>query len=275
MRSFAGLSWRWRGFLKCNGSCSSKSQNKYTNRDPRGSGCVGGSGAIPSWLMQDVLDSIRSIMAIGGWVMYPLLGLSVLSLTLSFERITFWMRMHARRRVNRLSRVSARLRRADLSEARALATADSSFYGRFIRAMLNDFEAGSQGAAIVAAGQEHAEAVRPAIERFSVILSTIITAAPMPGILGTVTGIIQSFHLLGGQETIADPASVAVGIAEALYTTAFGLVVALITLFPYSVFRAQADRAFSRIELLAAAFVEAGVSKGPASPNHRAHQPEA
>lgn len=219
--------------------------------------------------MQEFLDNIRSIMAIGGWVMYPLLGMSLLSLTLSFERITFWLRMHARRRINRLGRVSARLRRGDLSEAKAMAGVDSSFYGRFTSLMLEDFESGPHGTATAAAAQEHAEAIRPAIERFSVILSTIVTAAPMLGILGTVTGIIQSFHLFGGQETVTDPASVAGGIAEALYTTAFGLIVALLTLFPYVSFRAQADRAFGRIEALAAAFVEAGAMNGSASPGDR------
>jgi biopolymer transport protein ExbB len=88
------------------------------------------------------------------------------------------------------------------------------------------------------------------------VLSTIITAAPMLGILGTVVGIIQSFGLLGSVDTVADPSAVAGGIAQALYTTAFGLIVALVTLFPYAIFRSLADKAFARLETLAAIAVE-------------------
>ena len=83
-------------------------------------------------------------------------------------------------------------------------------------------------------------------------LSTIITAAPMLGILGTVTGIIQSFNLIGSQNVMTDPHLVSGGIAEALITTAAGLVVALLTLFPFMAFRAQVDRSLGRLEVLVA-----------------------
>ena len=83
-------------------------------------------------------------------------------------------------------------------------------------------------------------------------LSTIITAAPMLGILGTVLGIIASFQVLAEQTAVTDPARVSQGIAEALVTTAAGLLIAVVTLFPYNALRAQVDRTLSRIESLAA-----------------------
>ena len=89
-----------------------------------------------------------------------------------------------------------------------------------------------------------------------VSLSTIITAAPLLGILGTVIGIIRSFRLLvggPGEGGLTDPSAVSMGIAEALLTTALGLVVALITLFPYMIFKAQAERALGRVESIIAA----------------------
>ncbi len=99
----------------------------------------------------------------------------------------------------------------------------------------------------------HIESLRPSIERFAPTLGTIIAAAPLLGILGTVTGIIQSFDLLGEASTVSDPTVVAGGIAEALYTTAFGLCIALITLFPHVYFKSRADRALGRLEILAGA----------------------
>ena len=100
---------------------------------------------------------------------------------------------------------------------------------------------------------EVVEAQRPRLDRFMVSLSTIVTAAPLLGILGTVIGIIQSFRLLGEQTTLTDPRDVSAGIAAALLTTALGLLVALITLFPYMIFRSHVDRALGRLESVIAA----------------------
>jgi len=74
-----------------------------------------------------------------------------------------------------------------------------------------------------------------------------------------VIGIIQSFGLLGASvdaAAAADPTAVATGIAQALYTTAFGLAIALLTIFPYAVFRAFADQAFARLETFTAVAVD-------------------
>ena len=79
----------------------------------------------------------------------------------------------------------------------------------------------------------------------------------MLGILGTVLGIIASFELLSAQNASTDPQSVSQGIAESLLTTAAGLVVAVVTLFPYNALRAQVDRTLSRLESLAAAALHA------------------
>jgi len=100
------------------------------------------------------------------------------------------------------------------------------------------------------------ESLRPVIERFAPTLGTIIAAAPLLGILGTVTGIIQSFDLLGEAASVSDPTIVAGGIAEALYTTAFGLSIALVTLFPHVYFKSRADRALGRLETLAGALLD-------------------
>ena len=67
------------------------------------------------------------------------------------------------------------------------------------------------------------------------IVSTIITAEPMLGILGTVTGIIQTFNQLNGADGVVNPMAATAGIGEALITTAGGLIAALILLFPYNV----------------------------------------
>lgn len=74
------------------------------------------------------------------------------------------------------------------------------------------------------------------------LVSTIITAEPMLGILGTVTGIMQTFGALNGPGgATANPLAATAGIGEALITTAAGLIASLILLFPYNVLDARVD----------------------------------
>ena len=73
------------------------------------------------------------------------------------------------------------------------------------------------------------------------VVSTIITAEPMLGILGTVTGIIQTFSQLQGADGVANPLSATAGIGEALITTAGGLIASLILLFPYNILADKVD----------------------------------
>ena len=73
------------------------------------------------------------------------------------------------------------------------------------------------------------------------VVSTIITAEPMLGILGTVTGIMQTFGALNGADGVANPMAATAGIGEALITTAAGLVASLVLLFPYNWLDAQVE----------------------------------
>ena len=72
-------------------------------------------------------------------------------------------------------------------------------------------------------------------------VSTIITAEPLLGILGTVTGIMQTFGALNATGGTANPMAATAGIGEALITTAAGLVASLILLFPYNLLAEKAD----------------------------------
>ena len=73
------------------------------------------------------------------------------------------------------------------------------------------------------------------------VVSTIITAEPMLGILGTVTGIMQTFGALNASGETVNPMAATAGIGEALITTAAGLVASLVLLFPYNILAEKAD----------------------------------
>ncbi len=196
-------------------------------------------------------ETAREIFEQGGWVMWPLLLFSVVSVALSLERSFFWMSTHRPGRGNWLDRLADRLRVGDWPAAQAITAKDRSIYGRVTAKLL---DRSPTEATLI----ELIELERPKIERFALGLSTIITAAPLIGILGTVLGIIESFQLLGGNGggPISDPTLVAGGIAKALVTTAFGLIVSAFTLFPYAMLRANASRSIGRLEALGAAAIQ-------------------
>jgi biopolymer transport protein ExbB len=85
------------------------------------------------------------------------------------------------------------------------------------------------------------------LERFLNTLGTIAGIAPLLGLLGTVTGIIKAFNAIN-QGGVGDPRALSGGIAEALITTAAGLIVAIPALFAYRYLRGKVDRIVVEME---------------------------
>lgn len=206
----------------------------------------------------DPLDTAIDLFQRGGPIMWPLLALSLVSIALSIERAWFWFRVQGPGTARWLDDAATALRAGDQTTAGKLAKPRRLIYATVVLSL-------SKRPATDASGVELAEAARPLIERFAATQSVIITAAPLLGILGTVLGIIDSFEVLSSTDAVRDVNAVAAGIAEALITTAFGLIVALITLFPHALYRAHANRCLGTIERLAAAALQRA-HQNPAKP---------
>ena len=164
----------------------------------------------------------------GGPLMWPLLVCSVLSLTVIIERLIFWLRLGRRRSTSAVEDIIRRAERGDLEGALAAGNATRDLAARVLIAGLAQRDHGLSETMQVAAEDEIAR-----MKRGLGVLDTIITLAPLLGILGTVLGIIESFDLLGASG-IEDPKAVTGGIAQALITTAAGLSVAVVTLIPFN-----------------------------------------
>ena len=107
-------------------------------------------------------------------------------------------------------------------------------------------------AAMEAAGRT----VTHRLERYLPALATIASAAPLPGLLGTVIGMIEIFgsQAPSGALSGGNPAQLAHGISVALYNTAFGLIVAIPALIFWRYFRARVDGYTLELELSAERF---------------------
>ena len=81
------------------------------------------------------------------------------------------------------------------------------------------------------------------------ILETVVTAAPLMGLLGTITGMMQAFQVIGGSGLVA-PTRVTSGVAQALISTALGLLIALIALFGFNFFSRAQSQALDDMERL-------------------------
>lgn len=204
------------------------------------------------------LDSISFLIERGGVVMVPLVAMSIISLALILERSWFWIGTLRRERPGRLRDVHRALRQGRNGDLEAALQGSRSPCAVVARRLVAD---GSSDAVAL----EAVEAERPRLERFMVSLSAIVTAAPLLGILGTVLGIIRSFRLLDATAELTDPSEVVGGIASALLTTALGLIIALMTLFPFLVFRSHESRAIGRLESVIAAAQSGDAGDDPRS----------
>jgi biopolymer transport protein ExbB len=88
----------------------------------------------------------------------------------------------------------------------------------------------------------------PQIERTIGVVNVISNISPLMGLLGTVSGIISSFNVLGSFGAVTDPSVLAKGISEALLTTAAGIVIAVPSMIVYAWLSGKANAVIGRLE---------------------------
>jgi biopolymer transport protein ExbB len=172
-------------------------------------------------------------IAKGGPIMVPIVGLSVATIAIALDRTVFWYKTS--RGGNRIAAQILEAARLDLDKARQIAEdANHLPMARFLLAplQLENPNAETFRLALETAGDREFVQMRQGDK----LLETVVAMAPLFGLLGTVTGLILTFFNLnvggggGGGGGNVDLSKAAAGIAEALVTTAGGMVVALMAL---------------------------------------------
>lgn len=178
----------------------------------------------------------------GGPVMWPLLGCSILALAVILDRCMFWWSSMRGRNRNLAGEVLDLASRGAWEEIRQQTLHSRDYVIRVLVSGILHREYD-----MARAMEAEAESQIRKMQRFMALLDTMITVSPLLGIFGTVLGIITSFKMLG-MAGLDDPRAVTGGIAQALITTAAGLGIAIMSVFPYNYFNSRIEKAAHEME---------------------------
>jgi biopolymer transport protein ExbB len=180
------------------------------------------------------------------WVLWVLVGLSILSVTVMVERAIYFRGSGGD--LEAVGReLAARLKEADLEGASLSLTGQRSPAARVAAAGIAELD---RGADAVAETMASAKArLRIDLERNLGVLGTLGNNAPFIGLFGTVLGIIKAFADLSRNQT-GGAAAVMSGISEALVATAVGLMVAIPAVIAFNFFQGKVRKAIARIDAM-------------------------
>jgi biopolymer transport protein ExbB len=168
----------------------------------------------------------------GGPIMWPILISAIVAVAVVGERAFWWWRESQKRDPQKMEQLLAALENSDVAAATKIAEGSEDPVIRMVYRGLNHVHTSLQGALQLAAGIELKRA-----GRFLVVMDTLVTLAPLLGLLGTVTGLMRAFLNIGSAELSVS--AVTGGIGEALIATACGLGIAIFALIPFNFFSAK------------------------------------
>jgi biopolymer transport protein ExbB len=198
------------------------------------------------------LHEIMDTLMLGGVMMLPLSLVAVLAMAILLEKgILYW-------RFTRLAGDTRELIETynfawDNLTQRLSSMQDLHYLKRFFGVIVANR---SQPAWwIESRAADEAKVIEVSLSRRLWLLETIVTAAPLMGLVGTIGGMMHSFHLIGANGLV-NPSGVTGGVAEALIATALGLIIALIALFGFNFFSKLQSQTLDEMERLGTRMID-------------------
>ena len=183
-------------------------------------------------------DKFLELSAVGSeWILWILVGLSVVSVALMIERLIFYAGVQGRDSALVRS-LHAALADRDLAKAQELLKNSPGPGARIAAQMLETSQRGAGSMAAIMAAVRPGEKLR--LERNLNFLGTVGSNAPFIGLLGTVLGIIETFRAIERSGVVGSAEysnAVMAGIYEALVATAVGLIVAIPAVIAFNFFQ--------------------------------------
>jgi biopolymer transport protein ExbB len=198
------------------------------------------------------LKELVSALNVGGAMIYPLIALSIIATAIILDKAYLYL---ARTRlpghiVGTIERFGFKW---DELENRLNAVDRRNYARRFLNVIAEN--RGRPPWWIESRAADEATFIERSLRQWLWVLETIVTAAPLLGLLGTITGMIRAFNLFGAQGLV-DPAGVTGGVAQALIATAVGLFVALTALFAFNFFSSRQAQFMDEMERLGTRLVD-------------------
>jgi len=188
----------------------------------------------------------------GGAIVYPLLFLGVVAVLIILDRaVAYYRSLRLPRALSELVE-TYRFEWGELDRQLA-ALAPVNVYRRFFK-VISDNRNKLAWWVESRAGDEAGD-IEKHLSRGLWILETVVTAAPLLGLLGTITGMMQAFKVIGGSGLVA-PTQVTSGVAQALISTALGLLIALFALFGFNFFARTQSQALDHLERLGSKLID-------------------
>jgi len=199
--------------------------------------------------MHSILDATGiSLLLKGGPVMWPLFICAIASVAVMIERFITIRQASADNEV--LSeQVREHLMAGRINEALQVCEEHSGPVASLLASGIRSRNLDSD--AIERTMEELAMRETPLLYKRLGILDTVITVAPLLGLLGTVTGMIKSFHVVGSPAGLNNPTAITGGVAEALIATATGLAIAIVTLVGYNYLTEKVKEIIAEMEVRA------------------------
>ncbi len=200
----------------------------------------------------EFLNEVHAALAVGGAMVYPLLALALLAFVIMLEKgFVFTARTRLPAAVVDLAETFG-FSWEEL-ERKVTTLGQRNYFAGFFRVILDNRDHPAWWVESRAA--DEASLIEKALGRWLWVLETIVTAAPLLGLLGTITGMIRAFKLFGNQGLV-DPTGVTGGVAEALIATALGLFIALIALFAFNYFSHRQAQVMDEMERLGTRLID-------------------
>ena len=197
--------------------------------------------------------SIFDLLLEGGWIMIPLLLLSIWSVYISIERFLN-LRKASANPEEFMDSIKTKVVAGDLEGAKLLCNQTSTPFARMIEKGLHRI--GNPLKSIETSIENVGRIEIYKLEKNLSILATISGAAPMIGFFGTVTGMIKAFMSIAEQEGAVSPKDLAGGIYEAMITTAAGLFVGIIAYIAYNYLTTKVNNVVENMESSTINFID-------------------
>jgi biopolymer transport protein ExbB len=201
--------------------------------------------------MQEIHMALEALK-FGGAMVYPLLLLAVLAIIVIVDKaFVYWNFVRLPRPM--LELIETFEFSWSVLESQLAGLDQRNYFQRFFRVVMEN--RGKPVWWVESRAGDEAQQIEKSMSRGLWVLETIVTAAPLLGLLGTITGMMHAFNLIGNNGLV-DPTGVTGGVAQALIATALGLFIAVIALFAFNFFSRRQSQVLDEMERLGTRLVD-------------------